>query len=96
MFMSHLINIFYIIQVREKLLLLWYHENIRVFSDRFINDDDKKWFDQLLCDVLMKKFHCNVDDIIGKKPLFYSDFCNTVGDYEEITDIEEVIYFYLN
>ncbi|KAG5345241.1 DYH1 protein, partial [Acromyrmex charruanus] len=78
------------ILVREKLLLLWYHENIRVFSDRFINDDDKKWFDQLLCDVLMKKFHCNVDDIIGKKPLFYSDFCNTVGDYEEITDIEKI------
>ncbi|XP_012056092.1 PREDICTED: dynein heavy chain 1, axonemal-like [Atta cephalotes] len=78
------------ILVREKLLLLWYHENIRVFSDRFINDDDKKWFDQLLCDVLMKKFHCNVDDIIGKKPLFYSDFCNIIGDYEEITDIEKI------
>ncbi|XP_018365084.1 PREDICTED: dynein heavy chain 1, axonemal-like [Trachymyrmex cornetzi] len=78
------------ILVREKLLLLWYHENIRVFSDRFINDDDKKWFDQLLCDILMKKFHYNVDDIIGKKPLFYNDFCNTVGNYEEIIDIEKM------
>ncbi|XP_018339413.1 PREDICTED: dynein heavy chain 1, axonemal-like isoform X2 [Trachymyrmex septentrionalis] len=78
------------ILVHEKLLLLWYHENIRVFSDRFINNDDKKWFDQLLCDVLMKKFHCNMDDIIGKKPLLYSNFCNTIGDYEEITDINKI------
>jgi len=37
-----------------------------------------------------------MDDIIGKKPLFYSDFCNIIGDYEEITDIEKVIHFYLN
>ncbi|XP_011707083.1 PREDICTED: dynein heavy chain 1, axonemal-like, partial [Wasmannia auropunctata] len=78
------------ILVREKLLLLWYHENIRVFGDRLINSDDNKWFDQLLRNVLKEKFNCNADDIIGKKPLFYGDFCNTAGEYEQIIDIEKM------
>ncbi|XP_039313454.1 dynein heavy chain 1, axonemal [Solenopsis invicta] len=78
------------ILVREKLLLLWYHENIRVFSDRLINDEDKNWFDQFLRVVLKKKFNCDAGEIIGKKPLFYNDFCNPAGEYEQIIDIEKM------
>lgn len=73
------------------MLLLWYHENIRVFSDRLINDEDKKWFNQLLHNILKKKFNYNAD-IIEKKPLFYGDFCNSTGEYEQMIDIEKVIY----
>ncbi|XP_077275648.1 dynein axonemal heavy chain 1 [Temnothorax americanus] len=78
------------ILIRKKLLLLWYHENIRVFSDRLINDEDKKWFDQLLRSMLKNKFNCDADDIIGKKPLFYGDFCDPAGEYEQIIDIEKM------
>ncbi|TGZ44717.1 Dynein heavy chain 1, axonemal [Temnothorax longispinosus] len=78
------------ILIRKKLLLLWYHENIRVFSDRLINDEDKKWFDQLLRSMLKNKFNCDADDIIGEKPLFYGDFCDPAGEYEQIIDIEKM------
>ncbi|XP_072745723.1 dynein axonemal heavy chain 1 [Anoplolepis gracilipes] len=75
---------------REKLLLLWYHENIRVFSDRLIDDEDRKWFDQFLRNILNEKFHYNVNNLIGQKTLFYGDFCSTAKEYEQITDIKKM------
>ncbi|KAL6436551.1 hypothetical protein ACFW04_004787 [Cataglyphis niger] len=75
---------------REKLLLLWYHENIRVFSDRLIDDEDRKWFDQFLRDILNEKFHCDVDNVIGKEMLFYGDFLSVTREYEQITDMEKM------
>lgn len=42
--------------------------------------------------ILKEKFNCDADDIIGTKPLFYGDFCNTMREYEQITDMQEVIY----
>lgn len=74
--------------------MLWYHENTRVFSDRLINDEDRKWFDELLRNVLMQKFSCDANDVIGKKPLFYGDFCDTTGEYEQITNLKKVIVIY--
>lgn len=80
-------------QAREKLLLLWYHENIRVYSDRLINDEDRQWFDRLLRDTLNDKFSCHFDDIKGERTLFYGDFCDTTGEYEQITDLRKVTYY---
>ena len=31
-----------------QLLRLWYHENLRVFQDRLVNDEDRDWFSNLL------------------------------------------------
>ncbi|XP_053995639.1 dynein axonemal heavy chain 1-like [Hylaeus anthracinus] len=74
------------IEHREKLLLLWYHENLRVFSDRLINDTDRKWFDDLLRNIIKDTFESDPDIVIGDAVLFYGDFCGTSREYEQITD----------
>ena len=35
---------------------LWVHEVSRVFSDRLVNDEDKTWFNDLIVELLYKKF----------------------------------------
>ncbi|KAG7197918.1 hypothetical protein KM043_016155 [Ampulex compressa] len=78
------------IEFREQLLLLWYHENIRVFSDRLVNDTDRMWFDLILRNLLQERFNCDIHRVIGHEPLFFSDFCNNSKDYEQITDVKRM------
>lgn len=73
-------------QRREKLLLLWYHENVRVFSDRLVNDQDRKWFDDLLRNTMSREFQCDPREIVGDVTLFFGDFVGTSKQYDEITD----------
>ncbi|XP_076227649.1 dynein axonemal heavy chain 1 [Nomia melanderi] len=78
------------IEAREKLLLLWYHENLRVFSDRLVNDTDRKWFDDLLRSIMEDKFKCDPATVIGNDTLFYGDFCVTSKEYEQIIDKQQM------
>jgi dynein heavy chain len=78
-------------QTRDKFLLLWYHESVRVFSDRLIDDEDREWCHRFLQNTLNETFKYNIDDVIGKEPLFYGDFCDVTGEYEQITDMAKVI-----
>ncbi|XP_058804505.1 dynein axonemal heavy chain 1-like [Phymastichus coffea] len=71
----------------QDLLVLWYHENFRVFSDRLINDVDRKWFENLLCENLKREFDY---DVTLRESLFYGDFCNVDNRYERILDIEKM------
>ncbi|XP_043259684.1 dynein axonemal heavy chain 1-like [Colletes gigas] len=78
------------IEHREKLLLLWYHENLRVFSDRLVNDTDRKWFDDLLRSIMKDTFQCDPQVVIGDSVLFYGDFCGLSKQYEQITDTKKM------
>lgn len=80
-----------LLQTTDKLLYLWYHENLRVFNDRLVNDDDRKWFEQILQKILREKFensfsHTNFDT----STLFYGSFCGTNEEYERIVDLQKV------
>lgn len=77
-------NIFLTLQHLNKLLLLWYHENVRVYSDRLINDEDRNWFDQLLRNMMKTEFECDPNEIIGDQIIFFGDFMGVVKEYEEI------------
>lgn len=81
-------------QAREKLLLLWYHENLRVFSDRLVSDTDRRWFDDLLRSIMEDEFQCDPGTVIGSGALFYGDFCGTSKEYEEIIDKQQVSMFH--
>ncbi|XP_076380685.1 dynein axonemal heavy chain 1-like [Megalopta genalis] len=78
------------IEIRENLLLLWYHENLRVFSDRLVNDEDRKWFDDYLRNILAKNFECDANKLVGNVVRFYADFCGTSKEYEQITDMKKM------
>lgn len=42
------------VKVRDENLAskIWIHENLRVFHDRLINDEDKDWFYDLLMEII--------------------------------------------
>ncbi|KAI4500001.1 hypothetical protein M0802_004871 [Mischocyttarus mexicanus] len=75
----------------EKLFLLWYHENTRVFSDRLVNDEDRNWFSKILQNSLKEVFDYDVIDLVKNKVLFYGDIIETTsGQYERITNIRKM------
>ena len=56
----------------RKVLALWKHECCRVFSDKLISLEDKKWFDNTLESVIKEKFGESVQTEL-KPEIFYAD-----------------------
>ena len=52
---------------------LWIHECNRVFADRFINDDDRGWFNKLIVGQVKEQFNLEYSDLVTGRLLF--------GDY---------------
>lgn len=77
----------------EKGVKLWIHEMSRVFYDRLINEEDRKWYVETLLDLVKLKFRTDkmrADDLFGATPLMWGDFLKPGADnsvYEEITDL---------
>lgn len=76
-----------------QILRLFYHEAMRVFHDRLVNDEDKSYFKNLLHEISIKYFDSPV--ISENETLMYGDFMifgqareNRV--YEEIKDVEKM------
>ncbi len=55
---------------------LWIHEACRVFHDRLVNKEDKKWFTMLIVDIVKSTFRMEMDhaDLFEAKPLIFGDF----------------------
>lgn len=80
---------------------LFYHENLRVFHDRLINDEDKTYFYFLMRDICQRSFGTPVltlpeEKIIHSPPvLIFGDFMRFGAAkedriYEEIKDIKKL------
>ena len=77
------------------MLKLWTHECSRVFEDRLVNNEDREWFQQLVKKTMSSEFSVDSGEILGEGPLLYGDFMMPNTDnktYEEITDIEKVVF----
>ncbi|KAJ8667915.1 hypothetical protein QAD02_009578 [Eretmocerus hayati] len=74
----------------HELVLLWYHENFRVFSDRLTNADDRGWFQHLLEQTLNEELNYDINKSLPEGTLFYGDFCNPEGRYERITNLRRM------
>jgi len=79
----------------SELVRVWYHESERVFADRLVCDDDRRWFADLLADRMQADFNTTLDHVITTDhPLIYADFMTAgTGDarpYLEITDHDKV------
>ncbi|OAF65946.1 hypothetical protein A3Q56_06301 [Intoshia linei] len=73
---------------------LWYHESMRVYQDRLINDQDRKFFDEIFESVLFDKFEIKLDDIATNRPLLYGDMYEGTSDsrnYVQMTDHDKIL-----
>ncbi|XP_061640433.1 dynein axonemal heavy chain 1 isoform X3 [Phyllopteryx taeniolatus] len=61
------------IESKEMLLQLWYHENCRVFQDRLVCAEDREWFSSLLKEFI-QEFGCDFDVVVPCQPVLYGDF----------------------
>ena len=59
---------------KTQLLQLWYHENMRVFADRMINDDDKEVLKDLIFTQSDKEFSTSKDAILDRERIIFVDY----------------------
>ncbi len=63
----------------EGLVRLWGHEAIRLFMDRLVHVDERKWTDELVNEVAKSYFGtCNFEEAL-KRPILYSCWLTRVG-----------------
>ncbi|KAK7127569.1 hypothetical protein R3I93_020220 [Phoxinus phoxinus] len=81
------------IENKIQLLQLWYHESCRVFQDRLVSDEDRKWFDQLL-QTHIQEFGCKIEEVVPYQPVLYGDFMlpGSVKVYQLIEDKEKLVH----
>ncbi|KAF4654403.1 hypothetical protein FOL47_009992, partial [Perkinsus chesapeaki] len=80
----------------DKGVKLWIHEMSRVFYDRLINEEDRKWYVDTLMKLVKVKFRADnlqASDVFGDTPLMWGDFLRPGSDnkvYEEIADLAKM------
>ncbi|XP_065685160.1 dynein axonemal heavy chain 1 isoform X1 [Hydra vulgaris] len=90
------------IATKMDVLRLWYHENCRVFQDRLVNEEDRKWFNNHLKEHISAGFKINIDEMLTHEPVLYGDFMISnaeIKNYDEITDyvkLQQVLEDYLD
>jgi len=78
------------IQSPQMLQKLWLHENVRVYCDRLVTNEDRKQFEDVLSTTLKKKIGMDISaSEVFETPLIFSDYLRGfVGDgerhYEEL------------
>lgn len=58
----------------QLLVRLWYHEGLRLFYDRLVNDYERKWTKDVLRSTIEEFFPNSDVDTIVKEPIFYSNW----------------------
>ncbi|XP_050682817.1 dynein axonemal heavy chain 1-like [Leptidea sinapis] len=84
----------HLVKDEDDVIRLWYHEHQRVYQDRLVNDEDRKWFTKLLDTKIKTEFGKKTSDLIGGRLMLFGDFMDIGADdrkYLEITDKEEVV-----
>lgn len=73
---------------------LWMHECLRVFHDRLINIDDKRWFTKMLAELSNVYFRVRFehDELFINGHLLFGDLLklDSTKNYEEIKDINKL------
>ena len=79
----------------EALAKLWIHESSRVFADRFVNQDDRNWFNNQIVELVVRwmKLTWNHEDLF-KNSICFSDVLKleaTTILYEEVTEKKKLV-----
>lgn len=75
----------------ETMARLWINESLRVFYDRLINNEDKKWFTSLIIELMVRNFRIQMDhdEIFVREKIMFGNLLKLdapVKYYEEIKD----------
>lgn len=75
----------------ETLARLWINESLRVFYDRLINNEDKKWFTSLLMELMVRNYRMQIDhdEVFVREKIMFGNLLKLdapVKLYEEIKD----------
>jgi len=80
---------------KDVLMRLWVHESCRVFHDRLINDEDKRYFQGMVVELLTKNFDGSYtfDEMFVEREILFGDFMRFGLDrderkYEEIKSMD--------
>ena len=68
------------IATKPDMLRLWCHELSRVFHDRLINAEDRKWFFDLLDSKLDSEFETSWQEVAPTGFLLYGDYVDPAAD----------------
>ena len=70
---------------RHALTRLWVHENMRVYHDRLINEEDKMMFKQMLFEMLRSRFEMReeYDDLFVNRTIMFGDYLKPGASHEE-------------
>lgn len=79
------------VQNPETMARLWINESQRVFFDRLINNEDKKWFSQLVIELISRNFRMSMehDTVFVNEKIMFGDLLKLdapIKLYEEIKD----------
>ena len=72
------------------MLRAWVHECRRVFKDRLINDEDRKWFEGQIGSQLASRLNSAYEDVVPAEYLIFADFATAGGDTGTYAEVEEV------
>lgn len=84
------------VQNPETMARLWINESQRVFYDRLINNEDKKWFTTLIVELLNRNFRMNMDhdEIFVREKIMFGDILKLdapIKLYEEVKDRNKLL-----
>lgn len=73
--------------VRESVLKLFMHENLRVFSDRLVDAADEEWFWDMMTKTMRDRLH----DVpaVDSQDLIFGDF--VTGKYQQLENRQEIV-----
>lgn len=87
----------------ETFAKLWMHECCRVFHDRLINEEDKRWFTKLVAELSNVYFRARIehDELFVNGHLIFGDLLklDSTKAYEDIKDqnkLKTVLHEYLD
>ena len=68
---------------KNELYGLWMHENLRVFQDRMVSNEDREWFRELVDRVAREKLGVTWDQVVGGdgERLIYGDYLIPGADF---------------
>jgi len=75
---------------KNNVLRIWYHESIRVYHDRLVNEENRDWFMRLLRRSLHDAFGIRHFQLSPIEPLIFADFgVDDTKKYQPVSDMDK-------